>query len=248
MIRVQPGTVTNRMAFGQSGTGTAAGLARTRWRLRLRRFAFRLVLLAMVVVVLGFGVFVLRVPMEEITLSEKADGIVALTGGASRTNDAIELLASGRAKRLLISGVHRNTSTGEIARLMPEHERIIACCVDLDHSALNTLGNAIETRRWAEQQGFRSLIVVTSSYHMPRAMAEIAHQLPSAHLVPFPVVSETLRNEPWWTSGATAKLLLSEYLKYIFALGRMRLDPLLGEEPSSLGTAKQVGGISPGKS
>lgn len=232
------------MVFGQHGTGTATGLARTRWRLRLRRFAFRTILLGILVLVLGFGVFVLWVPTEEVTLSEKADGIVALTGGASRTNDAVELLASGRAKRLLISGVHRNTSTGEIARLMPEHERLISCCVDLDHSALNTLGNAIETRRWAEQRGFRSLIVVTSSYHMPRAMAEIAHQLPSAHLVPFPVVSETLRNEPWWTSGATAKLLLSEYLKYIFALARMRLDPKQGEELSSSGTAKD-GGLSP---
>jgi uncharacterized SAM-binding protein YcdF (DUF218 family) len=231
-------------AYGQNGTGTAAALARTRWRLRLRRFAFRLVLIAIAAWVLGFGVFVLRVPMEEVALTEKADGIVALTGGASRTNDAIELLASGRAKRLLISGVHRNTTTGEIARLMPEHERVIACCVDLDHSALNTLGNAIETRRWAEQQGFRSLIVVTSSYHMPRAMAEIAHQLPSARLMPFPVVSDTLRNEPWWSSGATAKLLLSEYLKYIYALVRMRLDPMLGEEPSSLGTTKEVGGLS----
>jgi uncharacterized SAM-binding protein YcdF (DUF218 family) len=230
------------MAFGQHGTAT--GLARTRWRLRLRRFAFHLMLIAMVVLVLGFGVFVLLVPTEEVALSEKADGIVALTGGASRTSDAIELLASGRGKRLLISGVHRNTSTGEIARLMPEHERIIACCVDLDHSALNTLGNAIETRRWAEQRGFRSLIVVTSSYHMPRAMAEIAHQLPSVHLVAFPVVSETLRNEPWWTSGTTAKLLLSEYLKYIFALARMRFDPKQGEAPAAAGIANQVGGLS----
>jgi hypothetical protein len=78
-------------------------------------------------------------------------------------------------------------------------------------------------------------------------MAEIAHQLPSAHLVPFPVVSETLRNEPWWSSGTTAKLLLSEYLKYIFALARMRLDPKQGEETVPRKT-KQLSGLSQGES
>ena len=74
------------------------------------------------------------------------------------------------------------------------------CCVDFDRS-LNTLGNAIETRRWAQKRNIRSLIVVTSGYHMPRAMAEIAHQLPGVTLIAFPVFSEKLRAEPWWSSG-----------------------------------------------
>ena len=69
---------------------------------------------------------------------------------------------------------------------------------DFDHS-VNTLGNAVETRRWAQAKGFRSLIVVTSAYHMPRAMAEIAHQLPEVALVAFPAVTDRLRTEPWWT-------------------------------------------------
>ena len=123
-------------------------------------------------------------PAEEAPLTRNADGIVALTGGASRIADAIELLASGRGKRLLISGANRATNSNEISRLNPEFERWVRCCVDFDRS-LNTLGNAIETKRWAERRGFRSLIVVTSNYHMPRALAEIAHQLPDVALVPF---------------------------------------------------------------
>ena len=91
--------------------------------------------------------------------------------------------------------------------------------------SLNTLGNAIETRHWAERLGFHSLIVVTSNYHMPRAMAEIEHQLPNVALLPFPVVSDRLKAEPWWTNGATAKLLVSEYLKYILTHVRVRLNP-----------------------
>src|SRR5262245_38133835 len=193
----------------------------------LRRLGWSTVALCAVVIVLlglGFLWFLWRVPADEVALDRSADGIVALTGGASRIADAIELLASGRGKRLLISGAYRATNSKEISRLNPEFERWVRCCVDFDRS-LNTLGNAIETKRWAESRGFRSLIVVTSSYHMPRALAEIAHQLPDVALVPFPVVTVRQRSEPWWSGGARAKLMFSEYVKFIFAKLRMGLNP-----------------------
>jgi uncharacterized SAM-binding protein YcdF (DUF218 family) len=173
---------------------------------------------------LGFLWFLWHVPPDEVALDRNADGIVALTGGASRIPDAIELLASGRGKRLLISGAYRATNSTAISRLNPEYERWVRCCVDFDRS-LNTLGNAIETRRWAEQRGFRSLIVVTSNYHMPRALAEISHQLPDVSLVPFPVVTERQRAGPWWGRAATARLMVTEYLKYVFAKLRMGVNP-----------------------
>lgn len=181
----------------------------------------------------GFLWFVYHVPAEEVALDRNADGIVVLTGGASRIADAIELLAAGRGKRLLISGVHRATSAAEIARIMPRHERLVACCVDLDYAAVNTVGNAIGTRRWARERGFTSLIVVTSAYHMPRTMAELEKQMPGVVLVPFPVVTEKLRNEPWWASAPTARLILSEYAKFVAAQLRMRIEPVSGLTDSS---------------
>ena len=183
----------------------------------------------------GFVWFVWHVPAEEVTLKQNADGIVVLTGGASRIEDAMELLAAGHGKRLLISGVHRATSSAEIARTNPRYQGLVACCVDLDHSAVNTTGNAIETRRWVRDRGFVSLIVVTSAYHMPRTMAELAKQLPDVALVPFPVLTEKLRNEPWWTSGPTAKLILSEYAKFVFAQLRMSIEPAPALSVSSAG-------------
>jgi uncharacterized SAM-binding protein YcdF (DUF218 family) len=172
----------------------------------------------------GFGWFVWRLPADEVVLDSNADGIVVLTGGASRILDAMELLAAGRGKRLLISGANNPAITsGEISRLNPRYGRIVGCCVDFDH-APNTVGNAIETRQWALGHGFRSLIVVTSNYHMPRALAEISHQLPDMALTPFPVIADKVHGEPWWARGTTARLMFSEYLKYLAASVRIWFD------------------------
>ena len=176
----------------------------------------------------GFFWFAMQIQTDEVTLDRNADGIVVLTGGPSRIPDAIELLAAERGKRLLITGVHRETRAREIAQLTPLYSKFFTCCVDLDRSALNTFGNAIETRRWAREHNFNSLIVVTSNWHMPRAMAELTHQLPDVTLITYPVISEKVKNEPWWQNTDTARLLLSEYLKYLFAQVRMRLDPDTG--------------------
>src|SRR5665213_2849771 len=166
---------------------------------------------------LGFAWFVLNIPSEEVTLDRKADGIVVLTGAAARIPDAIELLAAEHGKRLLITGVHRDTRAREIARLTPLYSKFFTCCIDLDRSALNTFGNALETKRWAVEHNFNSLIVVTSNWHMPRAMAEMRHQLPQTTLVPYPVISDKVRSESWWTNTETLRLLVGEYFKFLFA-------------------------------
>jgi uncharacterized SAM-binding protein YcdF (DUF218 family) len=64
---------------------------------------------------------------------------------------------------------------------------------------------------------------VTSNYHMPRAILELSHAMPDITLIPFAVVGDKWRDEPWWTSGATLRLLLSEYVKYVAAEVRVRL-------------------------
>lgn len=172
----------------------------------------------------GFLWFVSNIATEEVALDRNADGIVVLTGAAARIPDAIELLAAEHGKRLLITGVHRTISAKEIARLTPLYTKYFKCCIDLDRSALNTFGNALETKRWAHDHNFMSLIVVTSNWHMPRALVELEHQLPEVRLIAFPVMSVKLKTEPWWQSADTARLLFGEYLKYLLALTRMRLD------------------------
>src|SRR5262249_31892682 len=171
----------------------------------------------------GFVGFLSQLRGAEVKPARNADRILVLTGGWSRVSDAIELLAAGYGKRLLISGVHPTNDVNDISRTLPDSHKLFNCCVDLDRSAINTRSNAAETRRWARERGFTSLIVVTSNYHMPRAIVELSHAMPEVTLIPFAVVGDKWRDEPWWTSGATLRLLLSEYAKYVAAEVRVRL-------------------------
>jgi uncharacterized SAM-binding protein YcdF (DUF218 family) len=175
---------------------------------------------------LGFVGFLSQLRVAELKPSSNADGIVVLTGGSSRVSDAVELLAKGYGKRLLISGVHPTNGVSDISRSVPDSQALLDCCADLDRSAVNTRSNAAETRRWVHERGFRSLIVVTSNYHMPRAIVEMSHAMPDIDLIPFAVVSDKWRDEPWWTNGAAMRLLLSEYVKYVAAEVRVRLADL----------------------
>ena len=193
-------------------------------RRRIGSIGIKLIVFAAILLVGGFGYFIWQLPDQQIQLDRNADGIVVLTGGDSRVSDGLALLAAGRAKRLLISGVYTSTTTNDIARQVVDYNRMLNCCVDLDYSAVNTLGNAVGTRQWMLKNGFHSLIVVTSAYHMPRGLAELSHQLPEVALIPYPVVSDRLRVEPWWSNGATTKVVLSEYVKYLAAKLRMRFE------------------------
>jgi uncharacterized SAM-binding protein YcdF (DUF218 family) len=156
-----------------------------------------------------------------------ADGIVVLTGGEKRIDEAVRLLDIGSADRLLITGVNRKTSRDDVRRLVaassPRKSRAFDCCVDIGYDALDTIGNADEARTWATERHFNSLIVVTASNHMPRSMAELRLKLPSTQLIPHPVVPNRLRASPWWLHPEVARELAFEYLKFLPTAARYLL-------------------------
>lgn len=198
--------------------------ARRTWLGRVGGSFMGLLTSAIVIFLGGFLLFATGIPRTETPPPHSADGIVALTGGASRITDAMELLAGNQGKRLLISGVNPATKPSELIRLTPEYEKLFACCIDLGHQALNTSGNALEIAQWSRALGFRSLIVVTSGWHMPRALVELRREMPGTDLIPYSVVTGRMREEPWWVNAQTARLLMLEYLKYLAALARVRIE------------------------
>jgi uncharacterized SAM-binding protein YcdF (DUF218 family) len=158
----------------------------------------------------------------------RGDGIVVLTGGQHRLSEAARLLSEGRGKRLLISGANRIATAEDLHRRSGLDARLFRSSVDIGYAAHDTIGNADETRAWARAHGFSRLIIVTSSYHMPRTLAELGRTLPRVRLIPYPVISRNFHTERWWTHAATARLLFSEYVKFLPAAARLGIARLVG--------------------
>ena len=161
-----------------------------------------------------------------------ADGIVALTGANSneRIAVAVQLLAGGLGRRVLVSGVNREVTREQLRTASKTARRLYDCCVDLGFTAVDTVGNARETADWAKAMRFRSLIVVTTDYHMPRAMLELRAVLrpPDFALQAYAVPTRALKARGWWRSPSAARLMVTEYCKYLAILGR---EAVLGLGP-----------------
>lgn len=149
----------------------------------------------------------------------EADGIVVFTGTSPvRIETGLELLGDGKGQRLLISGVYEDQDFDMILAMAGADAERLRCCIDLDYRATNTVGNTQETALWAEVHGFSSLIVVTSSHHMPRAFLELRRTLPTTSLSAYPVLPPNVRLDYWYAYPGTMALLLGEYMRYLYVL------------------------------
>lgn len=149
-----------------------------------------------------------------------ADAIIVLTGGQARLSTALDLLKSGKGRRLLISGVNPRAGLGDLQAVTGGDEMLFSCCVDIDHAALDTIGNAEESAKWVQGHAYRSVILVTNNYHMPRSLLEMGRLLEGAELRPYPVVNTRLDGGVWMTKPAAVRVLFTEYTKYLAALAR----------------------------
>ncbi|MGL4240429.1 MAG: YdcF family protein [Beijerinckiaceae bacterium] len=180
---------------------------------------------AAAVFAIGFFFFLSSLVRTDAAQVRRADAIVALTGGAERITDAIDWLRDGKGRRLLISGVAHDVTRERLAQKVPQYRDWLQCCVDLGHAAQNTVGNAKETRHWVTTNGYRSVLVVTSSYHMPRAIIELERQLPGITLIRAPVVTEKLKAMDFWGNPGLLRTIGVEYAKFVVAYARASLTP-----------------------
>jgi len=192
----------------------------------------------------GLFAFAARVQQSTPAPSPRqADATVALTGANSnqRIAAAVGLLENGIGRRVLVSGVNREASREDIRTVSKAVRRLYDCCVDLGFTAADTVGNARETLEWAEAMRFRSLIVVTSDYHMPRAMLELRAVMPEPHyqLQSYAVPTPSLKSRHWWRSPKSARLMVVEYCKYLAILAR---EAVLGLGPRETAPAAATKG------
>jgi len=153
-----------------------------------------------------------------------ADGVVALTGASdARISSAMLLLEKGKARRMLVSGVNPEASRADMRGVAKADHRIYDCCVDLGYQATDTVGNARETAHWARAYDYRTLILVTSDFHMPRALLELKGALPEGQIIPYPIRTTELDARHWWRSHEGVRRMVLEYSKYMVILVRQTI-------------------------
>lgn len=186
------------------------------------RMFWRSAVALLVLYLAGFAVFVAELPARA-PPAVHADAVVALTGAEDRLDAATALFERGVGRRMLITGVYPYMTKALLKPLLHGGPRF-DCCVDLGFSATNTHGNAMETAGWARAHGFRSLVVVTANYHMPRSLEEFSAAMPGVKLVPYPVPEIAVARR-WWLNPGAIRALQYEYAKFLGSLALRTVYP-----------------------
>lgn len=205
--------------------------APTRWRRpgglgrRLRRVALAVVGIVCALALAGLVGFVAEIVGARTPDNARGDGVVVLTGGRDRVDVALSILERGAARRLLISGVNPTTTAEAIRRQTEAPAPLFACCVDLGRLAETTYGNAREAADWAARHQFGSLVVVTSAYHVPRALTEMRAEFQrrglTVALQAIAVRKADLGATALSFEPETLRVLVAEYVKYMLAHARV---------------------------
>ncbi len=167
---------------------------------------------------IGLTVFIGNLSSPSQSTAAGIDGVVIYTGGGGKRIEAgMALFANGSGHRLLISGVHPDTSRSRLSDLWEGPADLFNCCVDLGREALSTIGNATELNQWATENKYNAITLVTSDYHMPRSMTSTRARMPDIEIYPYVVASGLLDEAGRPTTMRAWQKLAGEYTKYILA-------------------------------
>lgn len=163
----------------------------------------RILSVVLLVWLLGFALFVVLLPDR--AGAERTDVIVVPTGGPGRIERGLEQLAAGRARRMLVTGVDRTVRPEDLAATTGRPLALFTCCVDLGQEAVDTRSNGEETAAWLRRNRSRSLRLVTTDWHMPRARFELRREIGDG----VRIVADGVPSEPGFGT------LMGEYNKYL---------------------------------
>ena len=163
---------------------------------------------------LGFALFAVTLGEPADARTPNVDAIVAITGGKGRIEHGAELLAEGKAKRLLIAGADPSVRKVDMMRRLNAPRQLLDCCVDLGSESVDTRSNAEEAKRWLDRRRYKSVRLVTSDWHMRRARYEFNRQLDKS----ITIIPDAVETEPNFMT------LFAEYNKYVLRRLSVWLD------------------------
>jgi len=150
-----------------------------------------------------------------------ADAIVVLTGGRGRIDEGLVLLRRGRAKLLILSGVHKDSDLDSI--FLRRVNSVESSKIVLEKRSSSTFQNALEVRRLMAENGFTSMVLITSGYHMKRAYYTFGKVMPEGTRIEAHNVSTPNFDESRWWEGGSLGILAAEFVKYYWYMARFAL-------------------------
>jgi uncharacterized SAM-binding protein YcdF (DUF218 family) len=190
---------------------------------RLRKLLLWIVLVGLCAWGGALVTFMLQLTASPVLPDRRADAIVVFTGGSGRIDLGLKLLEEGRARELLISGLHPDTRPQDLFATYANPRFASDCCGDghrisLGYDAQNTIGNAAETAAWLNRKGHRTVILVTAFYHLPRSIRLLRHEIPELALIPYPAYPEGMEGGAWWRDRLMWRKVALEYHKYLWSM------------------------------
>jgi uncharacterized SAM-binding protein YcdF (DUF218 family) len=151
----------------------------------------------------GLVLFVISLPHKGVPLTvDGTDGLAIFTGGSKRIEVAVDMLANGYEKPVLISGVNPQVSKEALVGHLPLASQAL---VTVDYDSLSTRENVVATKNWAQKHHMNSVSLITSFYHVPRSLLYWGREAQSMQVNPYPVFPEEM----------PLLFMLREYHKYI---------------------------------
>ena len=160
----------------------------------------------------------------------ESPNIVILTGGANRIKDGLKIIQNFENSKninykILVSGTGMGFTKSSLKKKLGPNfnSHLIQCCIDLDGVSKNTLTNASETFKWTSKNDIKEFILITSNYHMPRAILEFKNVMPNLKIYTYAITPKKHDIENWLNSYQTFSLVFTEYCKFVIAGLRIKI-------------------------
>ena len=184
---------------------------------------FKIFLVLFTLYILGFGFFIFKTKQIPIASNDTTDAIVVLTGASGRIAEGIKQLTKNKADKLFISGVYKkNPNNNIIKNIISKLNKTTNSPIPSDilsrieeGKAKNTIGNAIETKIYVEENKIQSIRLMTSFYHIPRVKILFSKYLPSTNIIYHPIYTKKEKNLLKHNNFA---IIFIEYNKYLITI------------------------------
>ena len=208
--------------------------AGVRWQESLRRMyraaRRRVAVMALVAVCAYLILFkspVLWIVAEPLRMSSPArpaEAIVVFAGGMGesgnagegyqeRVKHAVDLYRSGAATRLLlVSGYTFVFPEAEVMQDLAVAQGIPASAILTEKGGTNTFEHVQYVRGILEAHGLKRILLVSSPYHMRRAIWTFRKVAPEIDVIPSPVPNSRFYGHRWEANPAQLKAIVHEYL------------------------------------